>query len=75
MENTLQRLKRIVEEMGLKFELNSTWEQLGFDSLDTIDMVMTCEEEFSAEISDEDAEKIKTPQDAINFINEKLGRS
>ncbi len=43
---------------------------LGADSLDLVELVMAMEEEFGVEISDEDAEKLKTVQDAINFAND-----
>ncbi|MEJ2197903.1 MAG: acyl carrier protein, partial [Desulfuromonadales bacterium] len=43
---------------------------LGADSLDTVELVMALEEEFDIEISDEDAEKIQTVQDAIDYIGE-----
>ena len=46
-------------------------DDLGADSLDTVEMVMAFEEEFSIEIPDEDAEKIKTVQDAIDYIQKK----
>jgi len=44
-------------------------EDLGADSLDTVELVMALEEEFDVEISDEDAEKISKVQDAIDYIN------
>ena len=44
-------------------------EDLGADSLDTVELVMALEEEFDIEISDEDAEKIFKVQDAIDYIN------
>ena len=44
-------------------------EDLGADSLDTVELVMALEEEFDVEISDEDAEKIYKVQDAIDYIN------
>ena len=44
-------------------------DDLGADSLDTVELVMALEEEFGVEIPDEDAENIKTVQDAINYIN------
>ncbi len=47
-------------------------EDLGADSLDTVELVMALEEEFDQEIPDEDAEKIRTVQDAISYIKEKL---
>ena len=46
-------------------------DDLGADSLDTVEMVMAFEEEFSIEIPDEDAEKIKTVEDAITYIQKK----
>ena len=48
-------------------------DDLGADSLDTVEMVMAFEEEFSIEIPDEDAEKIKTVQDAVDYIQKKAG--
>ena len=44
-------------------------DDLGADSLDTVELVMALEEEFDVEISDEDAEKISKVQDAIDYIN------
>jgi acyl carrier protein len=46
-------------------------EDLGADSLDTVELVMALEEEFDMEIPDEDAEKIRTVGDAINYIKSK----
>lgn len=48
-------------------------EDLGADSLDTVELVMAFEEAFDVEIPDEDAEKIAKVQDAINYINQKKG--
>ncbi|NDY42187.1 acyl carrier protein [Dissulfurirhabdus thermomarina] len=48
-------------------------DDLGADSLDLVELVMAMEEEFGVEIADEDAEKMQTVQDAINFINERQG--
>jgi acyl carrier protein len=50
-------------------------EDLGADSLDTVELVMAFEEAFGVSIPDEDAEKIRTVQDAINYIKEKAGQS
>jgi acyl carrier protein len=44
-------------------------DDLGADSLDTVELVMAFEEEFDVEIPDEDAEKIRTVQDVINYLN------
>ncbi len=49
-------------------------DDLGADSLDTVEMVMAFEEEFNIEIPDEDAEGIKTVQDAIDYIDKKAGK-
>ena len=66
----------IAEQLGLdKDEIQteaSFIDDLGADSLDIVEMIMTIEDEFDVEISDEDAEKIVTVQDAINYINDKL---
>lgn len=45
---------------------------LGADSLDIVELLMTLEDEFDLEISDEDAEQIKTVNDAVSYINERL---
>jgi acyl carrier protein len=63
----------IVEQLGVEEnEVTPTAsfaDDLGADSLDQVELVMALEEEFKLEISDEDAEKIKTVQDAVNYIN------
>ncbi|HPD60505.1 MAG TPA: acyl carrier protein [Thermodesulfobacteriota bacterium] len=60
-----------VSEEELKPEASFVGD-LGADSLDLVELVMALEEEFGQEIPDEDAEKITTVQDAINYINERL---
>ncbi|EOQ98578.1 acyl carrier protein [Leptospira wolbachii serovar Codice str. CDC] len=67
----------IVEQLGVD-ESEVTPEahfinDLGADSLDTVELVMTLEEEFGVEISDEDAEKIQTVGDVIKFIDKLKG--
>jgi acyl carrier protein len=74
MENVEQRIKKIVaEQLGVtEAEVNnesSFVEDLGADSLDTVELVMALEEEFECEIADEQAEKITTVQQAIDYIN------
>ena len=69
-----ERVKEIiVEQLGVEEdEVNPNAkfiEDLGADSLDTVELVMAFEEEFSIEIPDDAAEKIQTVGDAINFIN------
>ena len=65
----------IVEQLGVKPEEvipeASFVDDLGADSLDTVELVMALEEEFGIEIPDEDAEKIQTVGDAIRYIDEK----
>lgn len=74
MTDVAERVKRIVsEQLGVKEEeltnSSSFINDLGADSLDTVELVMALEEEFDTEIPDEDAEKIATIQDAIDYIN------
>ena len=65
----------IVEQLGVKPEEvipeASFVDDLGADSLDTVELVMALEEEFGIEIPDEDAEKLTTVGDAIKYIDEK----
>ena len=74
MENVEQRIKKIVaEQLGVneaevKSE-SSFVDDLGADSLDTVELVMALEEEFECEIPDEQAEKINPVQQAIDYIN------
>jgi len=70
-----ERVKEIiVEQLGVEEDdvnPNSKFiEDLGADSLDTVELVMAFEEEFDLEIPDEDAEKITTVGDAISYIKE-----
>ncbi len=62
----------IVEQLGVDTESvtpeASFIDDLGADSLDIVELVMTMEEEFDLEIPDEDAEKIKTVADVVNYI-------
>jgi len=66
----------VVEKLGVKDEQvkpeASFNEDLGADSLDLVELIMALEDEFSIEIPDEDAEKIKTVQDCMNYIDEKV---
>ncbi len=63
----------IVEQLGANAEdviaTASFIDDLGADSLDTVELVMALEEEFGVEIPDEDAEGIKTVQNAIDYVN------
>jgi len=73
MSNVAERVKNIVvEHLGVEedkvSDTASFIDDLGADSLDTVELVMAFEEEFGCEIPDDAAEKILTVQDAINFI-------
>ncbi len=65
--------KIVVEQLGVKEDEvkpeSSFVDDLGADSLDTVELVMALEEEFETEIPDEEAEKITTVQLAIDYIN------
>ena len=74
MSNIEERVKKIIcEQLGVKEEevkaSSSFVDDLGADSLDTVELVMALEEEFDTEIPDEEAEKITTVQSAIDYIN------
>ena len=73
MENVQRVNKVVAEQLGvneadIKNE-SSFVDDLGADSLDTVELVMALEEEFGCEIPDEDAEKITTVQQAIDYVN------
>ena len=74
-QDVFERLRKIVaDQLGVDEEQivpeASFVEDLNADSLDLVDLIMTLEEQFGMEISDEDAEKILTVQDAMNYIEE-----
>ncbi len=74
MENIEQRIKKIVaEQLGVnetEVQNGSSFvNDLGADSLDTVELVMALEEEFDCEIPDEQAEKINTVQEAIDYVS------
>ncbi|QTR47372.1 acyl carrier protein [Thiothrix litoralis] len=78
MSDIEERVKKIVvEQLGVdETEVTndaSFIHDLGADSLDTVELVMALEEEFGAEIPDEDAEKITTVQAAIDYIKAQQG--
>ncbi len=75
MASTEERVKQIiVEQLGVdegEVTANASFvDDLGADSLDTVELVMAFEEAFDIEIPDEDAEKIRTVQDAISYIEQ-----
>ena len=75
MSDVIERVKKIVvEHLGVDgakvVEGASSIDDLGADSLDTVELVMAFEEEFSIEIPDDAAEKIQTVGDAVSFIEQ-----
>ena len=74
-----EKVKGIIsEQLGVKKEEikpeSSFIDDLGADSLDTVEVVMALEEEFGIEIPDEDAEKITTVGESVKYIEEKLSK-
>jgi acyl carrier protein len=77
-ENLEARVKEIIiNELGVEEEKVTAEahfvEDLGADSLDTVELVMAFEEEFGVEIPDEDAEQLQTVGDAIRYLKEHMG--
>ncbi len=74
VENKVKEI--IVEQLGVsedQVKLEASFiEDLGADSLDTVELVMAFEEAFGLEIPDEDAEKIRTVKDAVDYIKSKI---
>lgn len=78
IDNIFERVQDIVvQQLGVdKSQVTSTANfanDLGADSLDTVELVMAIEEEFAIEIPDEDAEKIATLDEAVQFIQQAVG--
>lgn len=77
MSEVLEKVRKVVAEQ-LSIDLDQVTESasftndLGADSLDTVELVMALEEEFGVEIPDEDAEKIVTVKDAVDYINSNM---
>jgi len=77
MSDNLTRVKEIIiDKLGIeenKITLEARFiEDLGADSLDTVELIMQFEEEFDIEISDNDAEKLTTVGNSVDYINSKL---
>lgn len=77
-QTVFERVKKVIVEQLSVDEAEVTPEasftqDLGADSLDTVELVMAFEEEFGTEIPDEEAEKIQTVQDAVNYIEKHQG--
>lgn len=78
MSDVAERVKKIVvEHLGVEAEKvteNASFiDDLGADSLDTVELVMAFEKEFDIDIPDEDAEKLRTVGHALKYLHEKLG--
>ncbi|HXY68599.1 MAG TPA: acyl carrier protein [Gemmatimonadales bacterium] len=78
MANLESRVKDIIaEELGVEREKltaeASFMEDLGADSLDTVELVMAFEKEFDLDIPDEEAEKLRTVGDALNYLHQRMG--
>ena len=76
-DDTFEKVKKtVVEQLGVDesevVPSASFVEDLNADSLDLVELIMSLEEAFGVEISDEDAEKIETVQNAVDYINERL---
>jgi acyl carrier protein len=76
MADVAEKIKQIIaEQLGVKLEEikpeSSFVDDLGADSLDTVELVMALEEEFGIEIPDEDAEKMTTVTRAVKYLEEK----
>jgi acyl carrier protein len=79
MQVSQDKVRQIIaDQLGVKKEevVDSAKfvDDLGADSLDTVELVMALEEEFGVEIPDEDAEKLATVGDALKYIEEKSGK-
>ena len=79
MEVSQDKIKQIIaDQLGVKKEEVTDGakfvDDLGADSLDTVELVMALEEEFGVEIPDEEAEKLMTVGDALRYIEEKAGK-
>ncbi|MFA5146322.1 MAG: acyl carrier protein [Candidatus Omnitrophota bacterium] len=79
MEVSHDKIRQIIaDQLGVKKEEvtdNAKFvDDLGADSLDTVELVMALEEEFGIEIPDEDAEKLTTVGDSLRYIDEKAGK-
>jgi acyl carrier protein len=80
MSDVAQKVKGIIaEQLGAKIEnvteTASFVDDLGADSLDTVELVMALEEEFGIEIPDEDAEKMSNVGEAVRYIEEKVSKA
>ncbi|HLB54969.1 MAG TPA: acyl carrier protein [Gemmatimonadales bacterium] len=78
-DNMVEKVKDIiVEELGVEraklTDGASFMEDLGADSLDTVELVMAFEKEFDIDIPDEEAEKLRTVGDALKYLQDKLGK-
>lgn len=73
---TLDKIRELIaEQLDVdidKLKAETTFEEIEADSLDLVELVMSLEEEFEIEISDEEIEKIKSVNDIVNYINSRI---
>jgi len=73
-EDTVQKVIHVIEDKlsipAGTATLNSSFKDLGADSLDIVELIMSFEEEFGIEIKDEDAEKIRTVEEVVAYIHQ-----
>lgn len=80
MTDTFDRIKKIIasnleiDESKIVLEASFA-DDLGADSLDTVELIMAFEEHFEIEIPDEEAQEILTVKDAVNYVNDKLAKT
>ena len=79
MSDIAERVKKIVvEHLGVEpdkvTDQASFIDDLGADSLDTVELVMAFEKEFDIDIPDEEAEKLRTVGDAMSYLHQKIGK-
>jgi acyl carrier protein len=77
-DNAEERLRKIIaEQLGVSEDEvvpeASFIDDLNADSLEMVDLIISLEEEFGIQVSDEDAEKMKTVKDALDYLNDRLG--
>ena len=77
MESIEERIRRVVADtnglLHAEITLDATFDELGFDDLDSVELVMAVEKEFGIAVPDEDFEKWNCVRDALDYVTEKLG--
>lgn len=68
MNRIEERFKRTVESMGLDYKHGESWDVMHVDSMEMVQLVMACEDEFGLDIPDEDIERLSSPAEAIRYL-------